>query len=55
MSNTNEAQCVNYTLLKMFIDTILPYNGDPNTLNSFLSAGDLVGTDKETTTFLTPI
>ena len=33
MPNTNEAQSVN--LLKMFINTILPYNGDPNALNSF--------------------
>lgn len=35
---------VNYTLLKMFIDTIHPYNGESNTLMSFLSAGDFLFT-----------
>ena len=53
MPNSNESQSVNYTLLKIFIDSInkhlqhittniLPFNGDPNTLNSFLSAGDFL-------------
>ena len=35
-------QTVNYTLLKMYLDTIHPYEGNPNTLNSFISACDFV-------------
>lgn len=47
MPNDHQAQIgqqPNYTLLKMFIDTIVPYDGNPSTLNVFLSAGDFLFT-----------
>lgn len=44
-AGANPAQAnINYTMLKMFIDTIHPYNGDSNILMSFLSAGDFLFT-----------
>lgn len=41
-SNASQAPQVNYTLLKLFIDTIPLYDGNSITLNSFLSAGDFL-------------
>lgn len=41
MPNTNE-QNVSLNMLKMFVDTIPPYDGDVNTLNSFISASDFL-------------
>lgn len=39
-----QQQNINYTLLKMYVDTIPHYTGDPNSLSSFLSAGDFLFT-----------
>lgn len=40
---------INYTLLKMYTDTITPYNGDQNTLNGFQSACDFLFTTYNST------